>query len=253
MILRADLVLFLAFHTFSNFKISNYNIMNVISYKIGYWSAILMAISFVIWLVSFVGIALTSPLFYWTGVSDYISHIQATESHFFQNLAYLFMLLLGPLYVMLINAYYEYAEDTKKFLVRIALMFGLAFAILSSYNYFVQLSAVRLNILHENFDGIQHFTQANPNSIMTASVMLGWSLFLGLSSLFIFPVFREEKPGKLLKYTFMFNAFSCLMAGIGYVFQIDAMTFLFTNLGTGGALLIISLASIKMFKAKSPS
>jgi len=158
------------------------------------------------------------------------------------------MLLSGPLYVLVINGYYEYAAESKRVLVRISLIFALAFAVLSSLNYFVQLTSVRLNIIHENFTGIEHFTQSNPNSLMTASVMLGWTLFLGLSSLFIFPVFKVGKPARILRFAFLFNGFSCVMAGVGYVFQVDALTFLFTNLGTGGALMVISIASIRLFR-----
>ncbi len=221
--------------------------MNNLSYKIGYWSAISLTVAFVVWIISFTGIALTSPLFYWTNPADYIVHVRE-NGRFFQNLAYLFMLLSGPLYVLLINGYYEYAGESERVLVRIGLIFGLAFALLSSLNYFVQLTSVRLNIIHENFSGIEYFTQANPNSLMTAAVMLGWTLFLGLSSLFIFPVFKTGRPARILRFAFLFNGFSCLMAGVGYIFQVDALTFLFTNIGTGGALMVISISSIRLFR-----
>jgi hypothetical protein len=38
------------------------------------------------------------------------------------------------------------------------------------------------------------------------------------------------------------------MAGIGYVFQIDVMMFLFINLGVGGAIMTLAIASIRLFK-----
>lgn len=37
------------------------------------------------------------------------------------------------------------------------------------------------------------------------------------------------------------------MAGVGYVLQIDALTFICINLLTGGAMIAISLASVKLF------
>lgn len=220
--------------------------MNKLSFRIGYWSAISLTFSFAIWIVSFVGIALTSPLFYWTNLADYIVYVQS-NGRFFQNLAYVFMLLSGPLFVLLLNGFYEYAADSKRVLARIGIQFALAFAVLSSLHYFVQLSSVRLNVINENFQGIEFFLQANPLSIMTSFVMLGWTLFLGLSSFFMFSVFNGSRPDRLLRLAFLFNGFSCIAAGIGYVFQIDALTFIFVNIGTGGALMVISIGSIRLF------
>ena len=220
--------------------------MKNLSFKIGYWSALSMLVAFVVWIVSFTGIAITSPLFYWTNLEDYMVHYQST-SHYFQNLAYLFMLFTGPLYMLVINGYYEYSPPSKKVLVRISLLFGLGFAILSSTHYFVQLSSVRLNLTGGNFNGMDPFLQANPISVMTSIDMLGWTFFLGLSSLFIVPVFSGERPGRGLRYAFLVNGFSCLGAGVGYIFQIDVLTFICINLLTGGALIAISIWSVKLF------
>ena len=141
--------------------------MKNLSFNIGYWSALFMLIAFVIWIISFAGIAITSPLFYWTNLEDYMVHYQST-GHYLQNLAYLFMLLAGPLYLLIINGYYEYTPQPKRVLARISLLFALGFAILSSIHYFVQLSAVRLNLMGGNFEGMEPFLQANPLSIMTS-------------------------------------------------------------------------------------
>jgi len=221
--------------------------MNKISYKIGYWSSILILIAFIIWIVSFLGIAISSPLFYWTNLSDYIIYFKA-NNHFFQNLAMIFMLLFGPLYILLINSYYDYVADNRKVLVRISLLFALAFGVLSSLHYFVQLGSVRINMESGNFEGIEHFVQANPVSIMTSVLMLGWTLFLGLSSLFIFPVFSGKGVVKWIRYAFLINGLSCFIAGIGYLFQVDILTFIFVNMGVGAAVMTIAISSIKLFR-----
>ena len=90
--------------------------------------------------------------------------------------------------------------------------------------------------------------QANPNSILTSIAMLGWTLFLGLSSLFIYSIFNGNKLKKVLRIGFLLNGISCLLAGVGYVFQIDIMIFIFINIGSGGALILISISSVKLFK-----
>ena len=148
----------------------------------------------------------------------------------------------------LLYGYYHFAVADKRDLVRISLLFALAFASLSSINYFVQLTVVRLNIEAGSVEGLEHFVQANPLSVMTAIAMLGWTLFLGLSSFFIYPVFKGPGVMKVLRYTFLFNGISCLLAGIGYALKIDVLTFFFANIGTGGAILIASICSIILFR-----
>lgn len=221
--------------------------MNNLSYRIGIWSAQLLVFTFVIWIVCFIGIATTSPLFYWTNLPDYIDYFKSNSQHF-QNIAKSSMLLFGPLYVLLINSYYDYAAENKKVLVRISLLFGLAFAILSSIHYFVQLTTVRINIEQGHFDGLGHLVQANPHSVMSSVNMLGWTLFLGLSSFSIFPVFKGDRFDKIIGYAFLFNGISCFLGGVGYLFHIDLLTFVFMNLGLGGAVMTFSIASISLFK-----
>jgi len=158
------------------------------------------------------------------------------------------MLLFGPLFVVFINSFYEVVPPGKKVLVRLGIFFGLAFAILSSLHYFVQLSMVRMNILQGATNGLEHFVQANPYSLSTSIDMLAWTLFLGISSAFMAPAFVGGKIQLVIRYAFMGNAISCLMAGIGYLFKIDIMTFFFINIGVGGAILTAAIASSLLFR-----
>lgn len=221
--------------------------MNRLSYKIGLWASLLLAVSFIAWIVCFTGIALTSPLFIWTNLSDYLLYEHA-NNQILQNVAKFFMLIFGPLYVLMVYGYYHLVQDDKRDLVRISLLFALAFSVLSSINYFIQLTVIRLNITAGHTDGLQHFVQANPLSVMTAITMLGWTFFLGLSSFFIFPVFKGTRLNRILRYTFLFNGFSCILAGVGYALKIDLLTFFFANVATGGALMIAALCSVNLFR-----
>lgn len=221
--------------------------MHTIPYKTGLWASVLLALSFVAWIVCFTGIALTSPLFIWTNLTDYLLYEQS-YSQVFQLTAKFFMLVFAPLYVLMIYGYYHFAAADKRDLVRISLLFALAFAILSSINYFVQLTVVRLNVEAGSVEGLEHFVQANPLSVMTAIAMLGWTLFLGLSSFFIYPVFKGQGVIRVLRYTFLFNGISCMLAGIGYALKIDMLTFFFANIGTGGAILVASICSLILFR-----
>ena len=157
-----------------------------------------LTICMITWIICFTGIAITSPLFHWTNLSDYLTY-ESSNSQTFQFIAKIFMLLFGPLYILLINSYYDYSSENNKVLLRAGLIFGAAFAILSCIHYFVQLSSVRINILDKKTSGLEHFIQANPYSVLTAIDMLGWTLFLGLSSLFIAPTFVGNKLNKIIR------------------------------------------------------
>jgi len=220
--------------------------MNEYALKTGLWAARLLILSLIIWIVSFFGIAFTSPLFIWTNLQDYLTFVQ-TNSQVFQNTAKLFMFLFAPIYLLLINSFYDYATEKKKPLARLSLLFATAFTITSCIHYFVQLSVVRLNIEQGYTNGLEHFVQANPLSIMTAIDMLGWTFFFGLSSLFIFPIFTGDKLNRVIRYSFVVNGIFCMLAAIGYLFQIDVLTFLCVNLGLGGAVVVIAISSMRLF------
>ncbi len=100
------------------------------------------------------------------------------------------MLLFGPAYVLLLCAIYGLAGDEKRVLARVSLCFGVAFAALTGIHYFVQLSAVRLSISRGETQGLEQIVQANPLSAFSAINMLGWTFFLGSSSLFVAPLFK---------------------------------------------------------------
>jgi hypothetical protein len=220
--------------------------MKNISNKIAFWASIFLLIAFSIWILSFVGIAMQSSFFIWTNLEDYMVHYRST-GHFHQHLAYVFMLLTGPAWLLIIHGYYEISPASGKAPSRIGLLFALGFAILSSLHYFVQLGAVRLSLSAGTWEGMEPFIQANPLSVMTSIDMLGWTLFLGLSSLFMVPFFSGRDSGRVLKYAFLVNGISCLVAGIGYLFQIDLLTFVCVNLLTGGSMVVIAAGSLKLF------
>jgi hypothetical protein len=221
--------------------------MNSISTKLGLWSALTLMSTFIIWIVCFAGIAATSPLFFWTDMKAYLEYF-SSNNQFFQNLAKFAMLLFGPVYVIMVNSFHEHTKVERKTWSRLGLMFGLVFAALSCTHYFIQLSSVRLNIEKGLTSGMEHFVQANPLSVMTSVDMLGWTFFLGLSSLFTgLSISGDNRLEKWIKYAFLFNSLSCYLAMTGYMLQIDILTFLFINLGVGGAIMIISVLAAKYF------
>ena len=220
--------------------------MNKIIINTGLWSAIICLTSFIIWIISFTGIAITSPLFYWTNIEDYIDFVN-NYTQFFQYLAKSFMIVFALGYMVLIFVYREFAIIQKQFLAKIAIAFSLMFALLATAHYYIQVSAIRFAFIEEQFSGLEHFLQAKPTSVISSLNMLGWTIFLGLSSLFMYLSFRPESMTRTIRLGLLINTISCLLAGVGYLFQIDLITFIFINLGMGGAFLIITISSIRFF------
>ena len=226
--------------------------MSYLSIKLGFWSAFLSAVAFIIFTICFVTLLVVGPLFIWTDLPAYVAY--ATDNNqIFQHLARLTMLLFGPLFVVLLNSIYDYTADDKKILARISLCFGLGFAVLICSNYFVQLSIVRQSVAKGHLEGLVQVVQANPASAISAINMLGWSLFLGLSSLFVAPVFSGSRLEKAIRLMFLLNGLFCILGGIGYVFELTLLLFLSINLGMGGSVTTITVLLCFLFKRQARS
>lgn len=223
--------------------------MNYLILKTGRLSALICLISFAIWIISFTGIALSSPLFYWTNLTEYIDYVNKYPQ-FFPNLAKSFLIVFSLAYMMLIFVFHEFTSKERQLFAKLAMAFALIFALVSSVHYFIQISTVRFAIEGQDYTGLEHFLQAKPTSFISSMNMIGWTLYLGLSTLFAYLSFRNKTGKRLLKFGLLSNTISCLLAGIGYLFQIDSITFIFINIGMGGSMIIISIAAIKMFKQR---
>jgi hypothetical protein len=221
--------------------------MNKLAARLGFWSSFGGAAAFLLFIVCFTAIALTNPLFTWTNLSDYLAYNQKYDQTF-RYIAQTAMLCFGPLYVLMLNSIHDFARDEMKPLSRAAIAFGAIFAALIGIHYFVQISAVRLNVDKGQVEGIEQFLQANPSSAIMAVNMLGWTLFLGLSSLFIAPVFSGSKLAGAIRLLFLLNGAFCILAGIGYVFEIVPLVFVTINLGMGGCVTALTILLCFFFR-----
>jgi len=225
--------------------------MNKIIINTGLWSAILCLTSFVVWIISFTGIAISSPLFYWTNLEEYIDFVN-NNNQFFQYLAKSFMIIFALGYMVLLFVFYEFVGIQRQLLAKIAIAFSLMFALLTTVHYFVQISAVRFAFIEEQFSGMEHFIQAKPTSVMSSVNMLAWTIFLGLSSLFMYFSFVPDSVTKSVRLGLLINSISCFFAGIGFLFQVDLITFISINLGVGVAFFMITISAIRFFIKQKP-
>ncbi|MGB5061376.1 MAG: hypothetical protein WBO48_21940 [Candidatus Promineifilaceae bacterium] len=221
--------------------------MNQISLKLGFWAAAGSAVTYIIFTVCFVAILAVQPLFVWTNMADFVVYAQG-NGRFFQYLAQASMLIFGVFYVVALNSIHEIAPADKKILTRNSLSFGLIFATLIGVNYFVQISAVRFNLQMGQFAGLEQVLQANPFSAMSAINMLGFTLFFGLSSLFVAPVFSGGRLEMVIRTAFLANGVFVLVGGVSYLFQWLIVLFLTINLGMGAAMMVAVVALAIWFR-----
>lgn len=226
--------------------------MNRISIQIGFWSSLLAAIACFLFTACFMAIVIVNPLFIWTNLSDYLTYTQL-HSQAFAYAAQTAMLCFGSLYLLLLHSIYEYAPHEKKILIRIALSFGVIFAALTGIHYFVQITTVRWQISQGQLAGIEQFLQAKPDSVIAAVNMLGWTLFFGLSSLFVAPVFAGSKLACAIRRLFLANGIFCLLGGVAYVFKIVLLVFVTINLGMGGAITTLTILLCFFFRRENRS
>lgn len=221
--------------------------MNTLKINIALWSARICLLSFLIWIISFIGIALSSPLFLWSDLEQYESYY-VSHSQFFSYFAKIWMILFSLSFLVLILTWNEFSNQETKILTKIGSAFALLFAICSSIHYFSQISCVRFALNNGTTSGLEHFLQVNPTSFSSSVNMLGWGLFLGLSSLFLFFESKLNQRSKGVRIGFLIVAVSCILGCLCFLLQIDIGTFLFINIGLGGGMILLSISIILQFK-----
>lgn len=213
---------------------------NPLATALGFWAALGVVLTFVVFTVAFIAIPLTGPLFVWSSLPAYLAYVRSGHT-FFQDLARWMMLLFGPLLVVLFASIHELASGERRLLAHIGLAFAVIFAALTGINYFVQLTAVRLAIQKDATAGLEQIVQANPISAVAAVNVLGWSVFFGLASLFVAPLFRGRGLLRFIGVCFWLNGAMCLLGGLGYMLDNAALVFVALNFGMGGAVLGFAL------------
>lgn len=215
--------------------------------RAGFWSALVMAVIFVLFPVCYVAILQVAGVFVWTDIAAYAA-VADGPAAFYRHAAQAMILLFVLVYVVLVNAIHELTPENGRFLTRLSLLFGLGFAVLSGVHYFLQLSIVRLNLGDGTLDGLQHVVQANPYSAVAGVNMLGVGLFFGLSSLCLAPVFRGGRLETVIRFALYANAASCLLGGLAFALDWVVIVFLTVNLGMGAAVLVAAIALMRWFR-----
>jgi hypothetical protein len=212
--------------------------MNILQTKIVLWSSRICLYSFIIWLISCIGIALTSPLCKWESLSQYVLYYHHTP-RFFTYLSNVWMILFSLSFMILAIVWEEFSTPESKIISKIGGIFAILFAICSCLHYFVQISEVRFALNQDQLSGLEHFLQANPTSFSSSVNILGWTLFLGISCLCFSIESTLNKRSKWIKTGLLILAFSCLVGCFSFLVQVDILTFQCVNLGLGGGMILL--------------
>lgn len=203
--------------------------MSPISIKLGFWSALLFTILGVGYGIGMGVFFMKYSIPAWTNIESYADFMKSMPQLFY-SLCQITAFLSAPVFIILLCSIHEYAHSDKKILTRIAICFGIIFVGLSSITYFIQFTVVPQNISEGSINGLEQFVQLNVKSFIAAIVVLGWGMFMGLTSIFIAPVFSGGRLEKSIKWLFIISGIFCIINMIGYVLQTVTLSLLATGI-----------------------
>lgn len=219
--------------------------MKSLPVRIGLWSSLLAALAMITFTICFAAIFMTQEVAVWSTLEDYIARA-GQNNQLFKYIAQACAVVFGLAYLVMVHSFHAIAEDSKKILSRIAISFATVFVVLTGINYFIQITAVQFAIADGQTDGLDQWIMFNPASISLSIAMLGWTFFLGLSSLFTAPVIGN----KTIRILFILNGIFCILGGFGFLLRNTALVNLTINLGMGGAVTLLSILSVFFFRKK---
>ncbi len=163
--------------------------MNTLVSRIGFWSAILVTI-----FLAISGVTSSASIYLISNISGFI---------------------LTSIFLIVILCIYSIAPEDKKILGHIGLSFAIIYATMISVNYFIQLTFVQFGAFNTDV-----FSIKNPQSMMMTIEVLGY-FFMGLSTLFIAPIFQSGKLEKAIRWLFVFNGVLGIGGAIGFALNLD--------------------------------
>jgi len=210
------------------------------------WAALMVL---AVYTACFVVILIVNPPFTWTTWSAFASY-SAAYPQCWKYVGMAMMLAFACFYAGITACAALTAPAERLVFARLAELFALAFAVCVSINYFVQLTATRLQLAAENSEGLLQFTQSYPISALNAIHMLGWTLFFSLSTLALALCLWPYKP---VRWAALANSGMMVAGMIGYALNSYPLLLATMNLGLGATMLTLLLALLSYFSRSTPS
>lgn len=218
--------------------------------KLGFRSSAACFLIFCAYIVCFVLNYRNNPSFSWKTAGDFIRYENAHDE-IFKYLAMALMVVFGICFVLQLECFRETVKAEKRFAVGVAVHFAVGFSLLTGVAYFVQIGAARLSVAAGQTEGIGQLVQANPNSFVSAVNLLGWTLFLGVSCLFVSAAAGGGPAGRVIRYSTLANGLMMLTACAAYLLGIVILQALLMFLGLGAAMMTEAAAMCFYFRPEA--
>jgi hypothetical protein len=180
--------------------------MDKITLKLGFWSAIIVAVSITVFMATLL-LTFTPNLAPWNGIEAYSANFEPM-----QMFTVFPSIIMACAYVVFTVAIHYYAREDKKIFSHLSIAFGLMYSIISVANYLIQIITVIPSIENQNLNGLDILVAGFPNSIFFA--LMASYFFMCVSALFVSFVFNNEKGQKSIKILFLSSVCSipiCLL------------------------------------------
>lgn len=201
-----------------------------------------------IFTLCFIAIPIFNPIYIFDNAHGYIEFTK-NNNQWLKYIAQASMLIFSILWTIILSKYDSNISDSNKSNFNIAKQFGLLFTAMTSINYFIQLSTLRIAIDNNRLEEIESIIMTNPNSLILGINMLGWTLFFGISNLFFaFSLDVNTKIDQYLKFSLILQSIVSFLGALSFILNLTIFTFIVMNLFLGFTLFLSSIYIYKSFK-----
>jgi hypothetical protein len=178
---------------------------------LGFWSSVSATVCSAVFLAALVFTLITNSLnLNWQSIDQYAKIYNELQVMIFVVPCF----LLAPSILIFTACLYAKAPEAKKILALLAMVFAIVYTAQISYNYFMQMSAVRQSIKAGVLDGLAPFAFGNPNSTFWSLEVLGYT-FLSISMVFSGLLFKGSRVKAWIRWIFIING----ILGIWAIFE----------------------------------
>ncbi len=196
-----------------------------LTYRIGFWAAILATISLATFAIAFTVTIIAFPsAVEWHGIEAYASAYNPTLTFFLMFPCF----LLAPSFLTLMTCLHQSTPEEKKILSMLALTFTLVYAAQISANYYTQLIAVGRSLQSGELEGLAIFAFFNPHSLPLSIELLGYGM-LSIGMIFAAFLFQGNGTNRAIFWLFLANG----VLNALYIFE--------PFIGLGGPPIVLAL------------
>lgn len=221
--------------------------MNEFSAKLGIIMSRIAITAFVVYTFCFIAILFVNKPFTWTNINEFALYEEKSHS-IYKYIGMACMIIFSCAFVVITLCVGDGAVTGKAVLSKASSLFALAFCVMIGINYFVQITATRLQLKSGLTEGLTQFTQSFNISAINAMNMLGWTVFYALSTLCLAFLFDKSSPGMVAGIFCIANTVMMFIGLIGYVLNNSLILAISMNLGLGATSLGIIIPLIPCFK-----